>query len=242
MRSKLFAKIVLLAVVAALIPISFIAFDSGGGLHADLTALAKGDYSRIADSDVAQMVRSAIDGKKADWTSGDINEDGVPELILLDTSRQLSGGPQPILAVFYVNKGKIENAILDFNDSTEYFFLGPDDSVVYFFNVSGDVIAEQYYRCVFTDEYDCAYTEGLVVANFLDGTDLNGEPQDREKWAKEHPDLADLPLEGVHCIRLSSGKEEDRLIEEEIDKQSFLAEYKALTGLAFSGRHELYSP
>lgn len=236
MRSKQFVKAAPLAVLAVMVSVLFSACDFGGCLHTDLAALAKGDYSRIADPDVAQTVRSAIDGGTAEWTSGDINEDGKPELILLETTRQSSGGPQPILAVFYVNRGKIENAILDFNDSTEYFFLGPDDSVVYFFNASGAVIAEQYYRCAFTDEYDHGYTGGLVAANFLDGTDLNGEPLDRESWAREHPDLADMPLKGVHYIRLSSENGEDWLTEEEIDEQIFLAEYKMLTGLDFSGR------
>lgn len=235
MRKQL-AKTAPLTVLAVMASVLFSACDFGGCLHTDLAALAKGDYSRIADPDVAQTVRSAIDGGTADWTSGDINEDGKPELILLDTTRQPIERPQPILAIFYVNRGQIENAILDFNDSTEYFFLDPEGGVAYFCSSGGAVIAEQYYRCAFTDEYDHDYTDGLVIANFLDGTDLNGEPLDQENWAKEHPDLADMPLEGVHYIRLTSENGEDRLAEEEIDEQRFLAKYKMLTGLDFSGR------
>lgn len=241
MRSKQFAGLVVMTVLTVMLSILFIACDSGECLHTDLNALAKGDYSRIADLDVAEMVRSAVDRGTADWTSGDINEDGEPELILLDTTGQPSERPEPILAVFYVNEGKIENAILDFNDSTEYFFLSPDNSVVYFCGASGAIVAEQYYRCTFTDEYDRAYTGGLVIANFLDGTDLNGEPLNHEKWAEEHPNLADMSLEGVHYIWLSSGNEENRLVEEEIDEQSFLEEYKVLTGLIFSDRYGQYS-
>ena len=70
---------------------------------------------------------------------------------------------------------------------------------------------------------------------------MNGEPLNQENWAKGHPNLAGMELEGVHYIRLSSGNEEDQLVEEEIGEQSFLAGYKALTGLAFSGRDERYS-
>lgn len=70
---------------------------------------------------------------------------------------------------------------------------------------------------------------------------MNGEPLDQEKWAKEHPELADMTLEGVHYIRLPFRSGEDRLAGEEIDEQSFLAEYKALTGLAFSDGNEQYS-
>lgn len=240
-RNKQLAKIVLLTVLSAMICILLIACDSGGCLHSDLAALTEGDYSHIADPDVAAMVRSAIDRGTADWTSSDINNDDEPELILLDTTRQSSKKPQPILAIFYVSKGKIENAVLDFNDSTEYFFLTPQGSVVYFYSASGAIAQEQYYYCTFTDEYDHAYTDGLVITNFLDGTDLNGEPLDQERWAKEHPSLADMSLEGVHYIRLSSEGRGDRLVEEEIDEQSFLAEYKVLTGLAFSDPYGQYS-
>lgn len=224
-----------------MISMLFIACKSGEDLHPDLAALARGDYSSIDDLDAAQAVRSAIDNGAAEWTSGDINEDGEPELILLDTNRKPSNRPQPILAIFYESNGKIENAILDFNDSTEYYFLGPQGSVVYYYLTSGAVLSEQYYRCAFTDEYDHTYTDGLIIANFLDGTDLNGEPLNQENWAKEHPNLAGMELEGVRYIRLSSGNGEDRLVEEEIGEQSFLAEYKALTGLDFSGRDERYS-
>lgn len=241
MRSRQLARIVLLIVLTAMTSMLFIACAADGDLHPDLATLAEGDYSRVAGSDAAQMVRSAVDRDATDWTSGDINGDGEPELILLDTSGRLFGRPQPILAAFYVDEGKIESTILDFNDSTEYFFLGPDDSVVYFYSASGAAISGLYYRCAFTDEYDRTCTGGLVVANFLDGTDLNGEPLDREKWAKEHPELADMTLEGVHYIRLSFRSGEDRLAGEEIDEQSFLAEYKALTGLAFSNENEQYS-
>lgn len=219
----------------------FIACGPGGGLNTALAALEKGGYSRIADPDAAGMVRSAIERGAADWTRGDINGDGEPELILLDTTGLPPERPRPILAIFYADKGKIGNALLDFNDSTEYFFLDPEGGVVYFHSASGAVAAEQYERCVFTDEYDHVCTDGLVIANFMDGKDLNGEPLDREKWAEEHPCLADMPLEGVHYIRLSFGDGEDRLVEEEIDEQSFRAEYKELTGSDFSDRHGQYS-
>lgn len=241
MRRKQLAGLVFGAVLTVIFSILLVACDSGGCLHADLAALAKGDYSHVADPDVAEMVRSAIDRGAANWTSGDINGDGEPELILLDTTGRPSRRPQPMMGVFYVHKGKIENAVLDFNDSTEYFFLGPDGNAVYFYSTSGAILTEQYYPCTFTDAYDYAYTAGLVIANFLDGTDLNGEPLDRGTWAKEHPELADMTLEGVHYIRLSSESGQDRLIEEEIDKQRFLAEYKVLTGLDFSDEYEQYS-
>lgn len=72
----------------------FIACAADRDLHPDLAALAEGDYSRVAGSDAAQMVRSAVDRGSADWMSGDINGDGEPELILPDTSGRLSGRPQ----------------------------------------------------------------------------------------------------------------------------------------------------
>lgn len=71
----------------------FIACAADGDLHPDLAALEEGDYSRVAGSDAAQMVRPAVDRGAADWTSGDINGDGGPELILPDTSGRLSGRP-----------------------------------------------------------------------------------------------------------------------------------------------------
>lgn len=70
--------------------------------------------------------------------------------------------------------------------------------------------------------------------NFLDGTDLNGEPVDNKQWAEEHPELAEMPLKGVHYLRFSSIEGTDRLLGEEIDRQSFLSEYKVMTGKTFS--------
>lgn len=237
MKSRRFARAALLAALA----ISLAACGPGAGLHGDLASLAKGDYSRIADPATAESVRSAVDGGTAAWTRGDINGDGEPELILLDTTQRPAGRPQPILGVFYLCGENTGSALLDFNDSTEYYFLGPRGSVVYYYLTSGAVLSEQYYRCAFVGGYDPVYTSGLVIANFLDGKDLNGEPLDGEKWAEEHPALADMPLEGVHYIRLSSESGKDRLAAEEIDEESFLAEYKALTGRAFSDPHERYS-
>lgn len=79
-----------------MISIRFIACAADEGLHPDLAALAERDYSRIAGSNAAQMVRPAVDRGAADWTSGDINGNGGPEHILLDTSGRLSGRTQTV--------------------------------------------------------------------------------------------------------------------------------------------------
>lgn len=203
-----------------------------GGAAAALKSVTEGDYSCFIEQSAAEAVKSAVDGAAASWTTADVNNDGEDELILIDTS-QPAGIPQPIRGIFYATHGKVACAVLDFNDSTEYYFLGSDGSIVYFFNTSGAVLSSQYYRCVFSDEFDCIYTEGLAVMDFLDGTDLNGEPLDRTQWAEEHPELADMPLEGVHYLRVSPMDGTDRLFAEETDKQSFLSAYKSMTGQAF---------
>ena len=208
-----------------------------GGMKPTLASVTKGNYSCIIDQSAAEAVKLAIDGGKASWTTSDVNDDGEDELILVDTTQQLVERPQPILGIFYLSQGKVECAVLDFNDSTEYFFLDPDGGIVYFYNTSGAVLSSQYYRCVFSDEFDCIYTGGLAVMNFLDGTDLNSEPLDNKQWAEEHPELAEMPLKGVHYLRFSSINGTDRLFEEEIDKQSFLSAYKALTGQVFPNNY-----
>lgn len=78
MQNKQFTRLILRAIPAAMLSILFTACNSGLLLHANWAALAKGDYSQIADSAVAEMVRSAIDKETADWTSGDINKNGEP--------------------------------------------------------------------------------------------------------------------------------------------------------------------
>lgn len=198
----------------------------------ELKSITEGDYSYFMEQSAAEAVKSAVDGATASWTTADVNGDGEDELILIDTT-QPAGIPQPIRGIFYATHGKVACAVLDFNDSTEYYFLGSDGSIVYFFNTSGAVLSSQYYRCVFSDEFDCIYTKGLAVMDFLDGTDLNGEPLDRTQWAEEHPELADMPLEGVHYLRVSPMDGTDRLFAEETDKQSFLSAYKSMTGQAF---------
>lgn len=203
-----------------------------GGAAAALKSVTEGDYSCFIEQSAAEAVKSAVDGAAASWTTADVNNDGEDELILIDTS-QPAGIPQPIRGIFYATHGKVACAVLDFNDSTEYYFLGSDGSIVYFFNTSGAVLSSQYYRCVFSDEFDCIYTEGLAVMDFLDGTDLNGEPLDGTQWAEEHPELADMPLKGVHYLRFFPMDGTDRLFAEETDKQNFLSAYKSMTGQAF---------
>lgn len=205
-----------------------------GRMNFALASVKEGNYSSMIDQSAAETIKLAVDGGKASWTISDVNDDGEEELILVDTTQQPVERPQPILGVFYSSQGKVECAILDFNDSTEYFFLNPDGDVVYFHNTSGAILSSQYYRCVFSDEFDCIYTGGLAVMNFLDGTDLNGEPVDNKQWAEEHPELAEMPLKGVHYLRFSSIEGTDRLLGEEIDRQSFLSEYKVMTGKTFS--------
>ena len=229
-------RITYLSCGIVLIVIIFLLFSSqifNGYMKPTLASVTKGDYSCIVDQSAAEAVKSAIDGGKASWATSDVNDDGEDELILVDTTQQSVERPQPILGIFYLSQGKVEYAVLDFNDSTEYFFLDPDGGIVYFYNTSGAILSSQYYRCVFSDEFDCIYTGGLAVMNFLDGTDLNGKPFDNKQWAEEHPELAEMPLKGVHYLRFSSIDGMDRLFEEEIDEQSFLSEYKALTGQTF---------
>lgn len=85
-----------MTVLTAMTAMLFIACAADRDLHPDLAALAEGDYSRVAGSDAAQMVCSAVDRGSADWTSGDINGDGEPELILPDTSGRLSERTQTV--------------------------------------------------------------------------------------------------------------------------------------------------
>ena len=61
MRSRQLTQIVLLTVLTAMTSMLFIACAADGDLHPDLAALAEGDYSRVAGSDAAQMVRSAVE-------------------------------------------------------------------------------------------------------------------------------------------------------------------------------------
>ena len=150
----------------------------------------------------------------SEWVEYDVNKDGCEELILQMTD---DAGPNEyrILALFTYVDGKMECPIFDFNDFSEYFFLGLSGNLIYTApNMGGDIDSCPYACYTLELDGELQFSYELLM---LDYTGINTPSMEKRQ----------------EYYKIAEDTEENRT-KEKLTKEEFLSAYQEMAGFEFA--------
>lgn len=201
--------------------------------------IEQGDYSSLEDEEEKSQLENTYgisteyEGK---WCRADVNGDGMEELIL-QSEVQFRGSIRPIDYILTYVSGKTEIVYSDLNDSTEFLFLGKDDSLIYYNQFYGVYAWNGYTECRFDAKWNLEKISGLEIYGI---SDFECYDEEELAWIKEHlPENA--TQEGCYFYKdrlktpeeLQADDNGEFWTKETLSQAQFLEEYEAITGRNF---------
>lgn len=108
--------------------------------------------------------------EREQWRRADVNGDGLPELVSL-YNYSYGGDAEKIIPINYIftyKNGQLEQVFTDYNDMTEFLFLGENGNLIYHYDEFGQMDYGSYTRYQFDEKWNRRKLEKLEVYYFYD--------------------------------------------------------------------------
>jgi len=191
--------------------------------------IKSGNFSNVEDldKDTLSILNDAYarqtNSKTIKWVECDLNSNGLKGLAWQDGDWPYSDVSK-ILCIFAFKDGKVMLVMADFVDH-DFYFISDNGNIIYVYLYGGTTSDDSYYHYEF-DEHGQKFVSGLYVLTMYDWY-IN-----QLKEAGEYDENSPTAKAGSYYYRVSFDSA-GRYQKEEITKQQFLKEFKAMTGQSF---------